>query len=275
MTKNKRLLLIGCGDIPQRLIAKLPESYKNISALRRSPHHLPGVNCLTGDASNRHDLARALAARPDDILITLTPDQRTAQAYRRTYFQSVHRLLEVLDEDGLSPHIWFVSSTSVYGENRGGPVDEQSATGGDSETANLLCETERLLFESGQNASILRCSGIYGPGRTRMIDNIRAEKFAAGNSWTNRIHSEDVASAIAFLLQLTSPPDVVLLSDTCPVARFEFENWLAERLGKKPVHEPGDPQEGKRCDSGKLQSLGFRFHYPDYRSGYEALIQGL
>jgi len=98
--------------------------------------------------------------------------------------------------------IW-VSSTSVYGNNQGDWVDEASPTHPISFSGKLLLEAEQQIQSLPCAHSIVRFSGIYGPGRTRILSQIKAGvgRAAKPEQWSNRIHSEDCAGVLAHLIE--------------------------------------------------------------------------
>ena len=98
-------------------------------------------------------------------------DARDPAAYRRAYVEGLVNLLARLPTPG--PRVIFTSSTSVYGQDDGSWVDEASPTLPPRETGRILLEAEAALSGSGRDFSILRLGGIYGPGRTRLLETVR------------------------------------------------------------------------------------------------------
>jgi uncharacterized protein YbjT (DUF2867 family) len=71
---------------------------------------------------------------------------------------------------------------------------------------------EQLLWDSGWPAVVVRFGGIYGPGRTRLIDSVRdgsATRPAGPPIFTNRIHRDDCARVLEHLLVPAGPGAVV------------------------------------------------------------------
>ena len=95
-----------------------------VSAIKRSPPErpLPGVGYHCADlALGAPDLG---GARFDQVLVILAPGSRDDDTYRALYDQGVARLVRALR--GRVGHWFFVSSTSVYGQDAGEWVDEDS-----------------------------------------------------------------------------------------------------------------------------------------------------
>ena len=75
-------------------------------------------------------------------------------------------------------------------------------------SGEIMLSAERLLHGSQFSSTVLRLGGIYGPGRTRLIDRVRGGEpvaVADAPAYTNRIHRDDAAKAIAHLLALPNP----------------------------------------------------------------------
>jgi nucleoside-diphosphate-sugar epimerase len=172
----------------------------------------------------------------------------------------------------------FTSSSAVYGQRDGEWVDERSATEPSSATARVLVEAEDVVAGSAYPSTALRLTGIYGPGRTRLVEKVRAGDAVVGSepSYTNRIHAADAAAACVRLLRLgPDAPDVVIGTDDEPAERAEVYRWLAERLGVDGpvVDDQRAPDRGsKRCRNDLLRSLGWEPRYPTFREGYAELV---
>jgi len=275
-----RVLIVGCGYVGGSLAKLLLADGHEVFGLRRDPSALPeGVTGLAGDVS----LAEGIGALPealDSVVYAVGAKQRDEASYRAVYLDGIGRVIRALREEGQAPgRVLFVSSTSVYGQMRGEWVDEDSPTHPRSFAGEIMLSAERVLQGSGFPSTVLRLGGIYGPGRTRLIDRVRGgEPVAVGNSpaYTNRIHRDDAARAIAHLLGLPDPAPVYVGVDEDPADATEVLRWIAERLGVELVEAPSsDPLSAgsRRCRDAALLATGFRFTYPTYREGYGALME--
>jgi nucleoside-diphosphate-sugar epimerase len=173
----------------------------------------------------------------------------------------------------------FISSTAVYGQRDGEWVDEDSATEPTGFNGRLVLEGERLTLGSGLPAAVVRLAGIYGPGRTRLLDDVRggrAQCRGDGPVYTNRIHRDDCAGALQHVLGLPEPDAVWLAVDDEPAARCDVLRWLASRLGAPAPASVAGPAEppGRRCRNAKLRRSGWTPRYPTFREGYESVIEG-
>ena len=136
--------------------------------------------------------------------------------------------------------------------------------------------------DCGLEATVVRFGGIYGPGRTRLIDQVRcgaAYSLAGRTQYLNLIHRDDCAGVLRHLMLLDAPAPVYCGVDTEPLERGELLGWLADPLGVPhplAVNAEGhpDPQRGgnRRVSSARLRASGYTFRYPTAREGYGAMI---
>ena len=265
----RRLLIAGCGDLGNRLAPRL-DGWQ-VHGLRRSVSRLaPGIVPVQADLSDAGTLG-VVAGAWDAVIYTATPGERTPGGYRRAYVDGLRRLIERVE----TPRLIMVSSTAVHGQDLGEWVDETSATQPARFNGEILLEAEHLAREAG--GLVVRFSGIYGPGREYLIDKVRGGPVGCRRDppiWTNRIHADDCAAALAHLLKLDAPDELYLASDACPAPRWELLAWLAERLGVPgPFEQEDSAGQGKRVRADRLAATGFTLRYPDYRAGYEEVLK--
>ena len=232
------------------------------------------------DAADPKIIEDLLRQQPDQLIFCLTPDSRAVAEYEKTYLQPAQIVSRMAKKWAPNCHLIFVSSTSVYAQNSGEPVDENSLTNPQRETAQIMLKAEAAIAESGNPWSVVRFSGIYGPGRERLLNKVLQSDFTDADevSWTNRIHSDDCASVLEHLIthpQLsTQGAGILIATDSTPVLNTEAEVWLAEKLKVSPPNKTASFQpSGKRCSNLKLLSQGFALQYPGYREGYGKLIE--
>jgi nucleoside-diphosphate-sugar epimerase len=274
--QSKNILFLGFGDLA-RHTATLVTGHRLLGVARSPKPPVAGVEFWQG-AADSLVLRRRLGQESfDSLVITLTPTEFSDLAYRIAYVETLRTLLPVLHSraPGL---VMFVSSTGVYHQSDGGWVDEESVTEPDSFSGRRLLEAEDLLRSSGLPHTVLRCAGIYGPGRDFLLRQVREGKGGSGD-FTNRIHVRDAAGFIAHLLerQFTgqAPEPLYLVCDSDPAPGMEVRQWLAARLGvESKTLQPSVSERGgnKRCSNRRLLASGYRLLYPSYRDGYGALL---
>ena len=186
----------------------------------------------------------------------------------------------------------FVSSTAVYGDAGGDWIDETTTPEPGGFSGRIIREAEDLLVSrldgTGITPVVLRLGGIYGPGRTRLIDQVRGGSavIPAEPRFTNRIHRDDAAAAIVHLCTMDPVPAPVYLGvDNEPAEMGEVLRFLAAELGlpqppsgaSEGGGQSGEPSRGgnKRCSNALLRSTGFEFTYPSFREGYRDILAGV
>ena len=198
-----------------------------------------------------------------------------------------HALGHLIDRAG---RLVFASSTGVYGQVDGGWVDEDSPAEPRSESGRACLEAESVIRsydeEGGLASTILRFSGLYGPGRIMRREALLRGEPIAGDpeKFLNLIHIDDAAAAAVAALDRGQPGGLYLVSDDRPAPRREFYGLAAESLhAPAPRFEPPEPDSSKagREESNKRVSnarmhdgLGVTLTYPDITTGVPAAIAG-
>lgn len=269
MAKGRTIIVAGAGDVGGRLAqARAMDGDEVVALRRRSVDDEPGLRWISADLLTGNGLQR-LPRQPDAVVFCASPDQRTETAYRALFIEAQQRLADAL---GGPPARWlFVSSTAVHGEDRGAWVDEASAAEPQAFNGRVLIEAERRLGASVPGTVVLRPSGIYGPGRDYLLRRARREEPARPR-WTNRVHVEDVASALSHLLDLADPEPLYLCNDDLPAREDEVLSWLRGRMGLGALATVEEPESGRRVSNARLRGSGWAPRWPDYRSGYGALL---
>ncbi len=277
-------LIAGCGYVGTALASLLARDGHRVYGLRRDPSQLPrDVEGIAGDVT-RPETLDAVPRPVDALVYAVSAGASTEEAYRGAYVTGVRNLLAAAgagEADG-PRRVIYVSSTAVYGEEEGGWVDEESPTDPPGFRGRVLLEGELAVREAYAGSVVVRFGGIYGPGRTRLIERVRSGDARCPPDpprWTNRIHRDDCAGALAHLLARDDPAPLYLGVDREPAARCELLRWIARALDvPEPPRAAGEPSRSgrrrtnKRCSSERLVASGYRFRYPTFREGYGSLI---
>jgi nucleoside-diphosphate-sugar epimerase len=272
--KNETVLIAGAGDVGGRVARRLVAQGKRVIALRRgevTPD--PAIRWVRADLT-RPETLRGLP-KVDAVVFAPTPDARDEAAYRAVFLDGLRHLIDALPAP--PRRTLFVSSTAVYGEHAGEWVDETTPTDPPGFNGRILVETENWLASRDIGGLALRLAGLYGPGRTQLLDRLRDGKVSVPRGqgvFANRIHVDDAAAAIAHLLSLDAPEALYVGVDDTPLPVDELYDYLAGLLGAAPPPD-GPPAAGignKRMSNERLRSTGFQCRWPDARMGYAALI---
>jgi nucleoside-diphosphate-sugar epimerase len=262
----------------------LLEEGHEVFGIRRDASRLaPGVQAIEGDVARPESLGPA-PPRVEYAVFAVGADEGSEQAYRRAYLDGLAGFLEWLADEGQRPRrLVMVSSTAVYGQRRGEHIDEDSPTHPTQFHGETLLASEGLLAASGLSTVVARLGGIYGPGRESLIDRARDGKLQLrpAEHFTNRIHRDDAAGLLRFLLFHPSPESIYLGVDDEAVEEAELYAWLAKETGVAAPEEAEEdaatnrrrPVGSKRCSNRRLRESGYSFRYPTYRDGYTALIR--
>lgn len=278
-----RALLAGCGDIGGRLAARLLAEGWLVHGLRRDTSKLgAGVLPVAGDLQTG-GMPPAWPTQPLDYLVYCAAASTHDEAgYRAAYVQGLQHVLGWLKQAGQRPRrVLFVSSSSVYGQGAGEWVDETSPVEPAGFSGKLMLQAEQVALESGLPATVVRLTGIYGPGRERFVSQVREGYRVARQPplYGNRIHADDAAGLLAYLLQADLAGQALqpcyIGVDDAPAPLDEVVDWLRERLGvtrwssTQSVRRTGS----KRCSNARARALGWSPQYPSYREGYGQLLR--
>jgi nucleoside-diphosphate-sugar epimerase len=278
------ILLAGCGDLGTEAGLRFHALGHRVVGWRRSPAKLPAA--IEGAAADLR--ASNLPRVPEDttaVVIAVAADSPSEEAYRAAYLDGVRHVLDAMERDGVEPErVLFVSSTAVYGDAGGGWVDENTPPAPGGFSGRVLVEAEQLLQArfngTATTATSLRLGGIYGPGRTRLIDQVRSGSAVIPEDvrYTNRIHRDDAAAAIVHLATMPAQPAGIYVGvDNHPADLGTVLRFLAAEMGlpEPPVGDAGPARGGnKRCRNERLRSTGFDFTFPSFREGYRDILAG-
>lgn len=274
-----KVLQIGCGGLGALIAqATLAEGHA-LTIVRRSERGVPvGAETIILDVVGGQGLSRLAMEQPDILLYCLAPTD--GQSYEQTYVQGLQNVLAQVSKTVLQ-HVFFISSTSVYGERQGEWVDDSTPAVPADANGQVMLAAERLLDELPCGHSALRVSGIYGPQRLSLFRAVQDKsRWPTRSHWTNRMHERDVAAAVVHLYRLMANgvalPMHCILTDGAPALQHEVMQWLAREMGwPVPETPPSEPQTGKRILNHFLPHSGFKPHFPDYRTGYADILSGI
>ena len=280
--KKIKILIVGCGDVGTRLASLLIKNGHQVVGLRRRPPENPQhkIPYFAADVNSVKSLSK-LDTDFDQVFYAVAPDRRDETHYRDIYEAGLSHLFDHFSNNDSKPHWIFVSSTAVYGVTNGTWINESTPLCPTSFTGHFLLAAEKKVLVQNPNNIIVRFSGIYGAGRERLIRiaQNRTPVQADPPYYSNGIHQSDCAGVLAFLLEkrLDGSPlaSCYLASDDEPAPILEVVSWLAQKLALGcAVEKPTNTKDtmNKRCDNGRLKTLGYTFKYPSYREGYLPLL---
>lgn len=275
------LLVIGCGDIGAAVARHFVAQDWTVWGVRRQSMELPGATMLQADVAAPDSLRVLAGLQPEFVLLVLTPGAFTDERYRQVYVDGLRNCLAALDRSRLRRVFW-VSSTSVFHQRDGELLDEDSPAAAAGFSGQRLLEAEAVLRESGVAHTVIRLGGIYGPGRDRLLRQLRGGHRSPENpvQYSNRIHRDDAVGILQFLLARAAADQLLhelyLGVDVAPTPIAEVERWFCKLLD---IDYAGLAQQeselrggNRRCSSARLQAQGYPFLYPTYREGLPTLL---
>lgn len=266
----KKLLCAGVGQLNSRVAQQWLKLSGQVVGMRRSlaDAELPFEQHQVNLAEERWPDVGA-----DVIVVALSAQERTLDAYRAAYLAPIEQLAQSLTNWAKQPEkIVVVSSTRVFGVEDGSLITDAKIAETDDEFGQMLIAMEHEVQNLPVPSTVVRLSGIYGPGRDWLKRSALAanEEGIHKNNWTNRIHIDDAAAAIVFLLQLNTLEPSYIVSDLKPMPLLDMFAYFREREGQ-PALQVGMPAAGgKRLIPTHLQALGFTWQYPHaFAGGYD------
>lgn len=271
------LLMVGLGDLGSRIARLGVNAGDRVVGMRRGDQAPADVELWQQDAALPWAGYNLI---PDDVVLCLSPSGSGAEAYRRAYLAVALQAADWLRREAPKAHVWLISSTGVYGQQQGEWVDENAPREPQRETARVLVEAENYWLAQSQPVTLLRPSGLYGPGREFMLRQAQTGVLPGSEQpvYTNRIHIDDAARAVMHLIQRRrhglDTATAYNLTDTCPVALYDLLHWLHGQMRIDDVVEQGMQRPSKRVNPQRLKDTGFAWYYPSFREGYAEMLHG-
>lgn len=280
-------LIFGCGYLGTRVARRWLAEGGEVFAVTRSLQRAAelkhqGITPLIGDVTRPESLAGLPAV--DTILYAIGYDRRSKASREEVYAGGLQAALGALPPE--TGRILYISSTGVYGDSDGRPVDEDSICQPNRESGRAILAAERILGNHplGRRAILLRLAGIYGPDRIPRIADLLAGRPLSipENAQLNLIHVDDAVAAILAAESRAISPAIYNISDGNPCVRRDFYKYLAGLL-RLPEAEFVDPSPeeaaSQRVSVNKrvintrmLAELGVSLGYPSFREGLAASV---
>lgn len=185
------------------------------------------------------------------------------------------------------------SGVGFYGEGGEAPLTEASPSGEDF-LARLSIDWEAAALRAaagGARVALTRLGVVLGPGGGAMVQMLTAFKsfvggpIGSGRQWFPWIHIDDLAAAMAFIIEAPGLGGPVNLCAPNPVRNRELARALGKALNRPAVvatpafmlrlalgEFAGVLLGSQRALPGKLEAHGFRFRHPDIQSAVAAVV---
>ena len=303
-----RLLIVGCGDIGSRIVARLHRRFR-IFAVVSGPDGARRVR-EAGAVPVVCDLDRlgppaALGGLAQRVIVLVPTssqgktDRRTPHLLRALFVPptAAGRRNRPLGPGSRRfapsgrPRLVYASTSGVYGDRRGAWTDETTPPRPGNDRAHRRLDAERRMRASRWRAGVLRVPGIYAADR---LPGARLQQAIPvpppdQDVFTNHIHAEDLARACLAAVFRGAPTRVYNVVDDTQLVLGEYLDAVADRLGlPHPPRASGEalraaagPQrmsfltESRRLRNGRMKrELRLRLTYPDIHAGLRDVVPG-
>jgi nucleoside-diphosphate-sugar epimerase len=260
----KKVLILGFGSLG-RAFHRLFDSRYAILGVRRTP--AAGESCPLAFLPIRSEALRPHLEWADVILFCPSSGGGDIEQYRDTYLGNMSHLVRTIRENPLSvQQIIAVGSTGVYPKNKEGVWTEDDPVPAESPRQEVLRETETTLMESGLPWVILRCGGLYGPGRngfSRILSKKELRTSGMSDQPIALIHQDDVCGVIDTAIQEKIQGEIFNAVDDSHLRRSDLERMVADAAGIPIVDDGPPPPSPERVilNTRLKASLGYRFRY--------------
>lgn len=277
-----KVLLIGCGDLGTAIATCLHLAQHEVIGVRQSSQALPhAMQTIQADVTQPSSLSALENLNPNIVIYCVSASASTDESYLAHYVTGLKNVLATQANNHALRHVFFVSSTRVYGQPTLDLLDENTQAKPADFGGERLLEGENLLNTLSCKSTKLRLSGIYGTGRLYLVNMAKDfTKWPADNNWSNRIHRDDAASFVAFLVEKVAQnqevADCYIVTDDMPTQQYEVLRWMAAQmqLDTENIKTP-QTQGGKRLSNQRLRDTGFQLQYANYQAGYAEILQKL
>jgi nucleoside-diphosphate-sugar epimerase len=259
--KRERLLIIGCGDVGQRVVRV--QRHARVVALTSSPERVAalraqGVTPIVGNLDAPDSLQR-LAGWATRVL-HLAPPPLQGSTDPRTL-----TLTRVLMRRSAPRSMVYGSTSGVYGDCAGAWVDENRMANPITPRAQRRVDAEARvrhlgrLRSSGVRVSVLRIPGIYAPDReggTPRDRLLRGTPVLAREDdvFTNHIHADDLARACQLALWRGKPQRTYNVNDDSQMMMGDYFDMAAGLYGL-----PKPPRIGRAQAQTELPAMQLSF----------------
>jgi nucleoside-diphosphate-sugar epimerase len=236
--KRERLLIIGCGDVGQRVVRV--QRHVRVVALTSSPTRVPalraqGVTPIVGNLDSPASLQR-LAGWATRVLHLAPPPLHDSTDPRTL------ALTRMLMRRTAPQSVVYGSTSGVYGDCQGAWVTENRIVNPMTPRAQRRVDAEARVRHLGRlrssavRVSVLRIPGIYAPDREGGTPRDRLLRGTpvlaqADDVFTNHIHADDLARACQLAIWRGQPQRTYNVNDDSQMLMGDYFNLAAGLYG--------------------------------------------
>jgi len=260
----KNVLIVGCGDIGERVAAlyqqkKRDQEKCSVSGMVRSEESVnrlqqAGITPVQADLTRMESLDTAVTARATVFYLAPPPSEGESDPLIRQF-------LNAISTKDLPEKLVLLSTTAVYGDCQGEWIDETYPVNPQTARGRRRLDAEQAARDwsakTGVPIVILRVGGIYGPGRLPIA---RIEKGLpilkeSESPFTNRIHQDDLAQICVAAAERGKAGEVYNVSDGQPSTMSRYFKDIARAHGLPMPPEVSLDEAEKVMSAGMLSYL--------------------
>ncbi len=291
-----RLFCFGFGYSAEALARRLKADGWTVAGtcrdeVRKAEMAKLGVKAHPFESAHPLDDAAKIFSSFDHFLISIPPENAGDASHDPVLRHHRDHLLAAASS---LTWIGYLSSTGVYGDAQGRPVDEAWPCRPTSARSQRRLEAENAWLALARRPSLLpvhgfRLAGIYGPGRSALDDARRgaAKRIDRPRHRFSRIHVDDVANVLAASIARPRPGAIYNVCDDEPAPPATVTEEACRLLGIAPPPLQSFAEAAKTMSPMALgfwrddrymlnvrikHELGVKLLYPDYRAGLKAIL---
>ncbi len=289
----QHLVIFGCGYVGSAVAREARARGLRVTALTRNEAKAiflreAGLQVVVADLATNEWHQQVDPAHL--VLNAVSSGGGGAEGYRRSYVEGMKSISAWAMLGSPAETMVYTSSTSVYPQGGGVVVDETAATNEADERPRLLVAAENLVRAGDgmawRRSFVLRLAGIYGPGRTHFVEQVRLGEVAGvPDHHLNLIHRDDIVSAIwaCFNASLSQPSDTFNVVDDSSATRAEISAWLAQhlqvpapRFTDRPASQRMIISPDRVISNAKIKGLlTWQPRHRTFREGYRSVLEGV
>ncbi|MBO7923955.1 NAD-dependent epimerase/dehydratase family protein [Alteromonas sp. K632G] len=244
---NNKLVICGYGWLGRYLGKAMSATHTIIAttrskekALKISDKHIKGLVFNLGDDT----ITLCDELSDATLVLNIPPGRRNTQLDDFT-----DNMLTLIDNAVAArvARIIFISTTSVYGDNRTDVLNEHASTQPETASAKAHVAIEQHLLDLKTNdkvdVKIVRLAGLTGPDR-HPVNSLSGRSLNAGNKRINLVHVNDVVAALKTLIfadsskNNSSKTDSTDLYHLCSLQHPKRGDYYTQAAQKKGIAAP-------------------------------------
>ncbi|MCP6761324.1 MAG: SDR family oxidoreductase [Fischerella sp. CENA71] len=268
------ITIIGCGYVGSK-VARFWQQERGfiVTATTTTPERVAELETIAQRVvvvnGNNAEKLKSVLKNQDVVLLSV--GAKAPNTYEESYLETAQTLVSILKQTPSIQQLIYTSSCSVYGEQNGALVDEETQVAPTTPGGEILYKTEQELLSASSEhlrVCVLRLGGIYGPGRelVKIYSRIAGTtRPGNGEEPANWIHVDDIAAAIEFarrhrlqgIYNLVDHDDLTTreISDrVCEIHNLPKVSWDSSLSSKRPYNA--------KISNKKIKAAGYEFIHP-------------